>query len=76
MKSDIELMKGALEKFQNEAEGKFLAGIREHNPDGSKGLSRMHILQKITALQEELIDAWYYCYSIEQDLIGFRDEDN
>ena len=73
---DEELMENALEKFQSEAKSKFMKGILEHNPNGDKGLSRMHMLQKIDAIKEEVIDLWFYCYSVEQDLIGFRDEDN
>ena len=43
---DEELMEDALQKFQSEARSKFLKGILEHNPDGTKGLSRMHLLSK------------------------------
>ncbi len=39
--TDEEIMEQALERFAKEAREKFMAGIREHNPDGSRGLSRM-----------------------------------
>ena len=69
---DEELMNDALEKFQSEAKAKFLKGILEHNPDGTKGLSRMHLLQKIDACKEEVIDLWFYLYAMEQDVVGGR----
>lgn len=67
---DEELMQNALEKFQSDAMSKFQKGILEHNPDGTKGLSRMHLLQKIDACKEEVIDLWFYLYAMEQDLIN------
>ena len=71
---DEELMEDALTKFQSEAKSKFLKGILEHNPNGDKGLSRMHLLQKISACKEEVIDLWFYLYAMEQDICeGRRD---
>ena len=71
---DEDLMEDALEKFQSEAKSKFMKGILEHNPDGTKGLSRMHLLQKIDACKEEVIDLWFYLYAMEQDICeGRRD---
>lgn len=72
---DEELMEDALEKFQSEAKAKFLKGILEHNPDGTKGLSRMHLLQKIDACKEEVIDLWFYLYAMEQDVVEARQID-
>ena len=69
---DEELMEDALEKFQSEAKSKFLKGILEHNPNGDKGLSRMHLLQKIDACKEEVIDLWFYLYAMEQDICENR----
>ena len=71
---DEDLMEDALTKFQSEAKSKFLKGILEHNPNGDKGLSRMHLLQKIDACKEEVIDLWFYLYAMEQDICeGRRD---
>jgi hypothetical protein len=69
---DEELMEDALTKFQSEAKSKVLKGILEHNPNGDKGLSRMHLLQKIDACKEEVIDLWFYLYAMEQDICENR----
>lgn len=69
---DEELMEDALEKFQFEARAKFLKGIREHNPDGTQGLSKMHILQKVDACREEIIDLFFYLHAIEQEILDGR----
>ena len=69
---DEDLMEDALTKFQSEAKSKFLKGILEHNPSGDKGLSRMHLLQKIDACKEEVIDLWFYLYAMEQDICENR----
>ena len=39
--NDEEIMNKALKRFAEDARKKFIAGVREHNPDGTKGLSRM-----------------------------------
>jgi len=72
---DEDLMEDALEKFQSEAKSKFMKGILEHNPNGDKGLSRMHLLQKIDACKEEVIDLWFYLYAMEQDICERRRND-
>ena len=72
---DEKLMEDALEKFQSEAKSKFMKGILEHNPNGDKGLSRMHLLQKIDACKEEVIDLWFYLYAMEQDICEGRRND-
>lgn len=69
---DEDLMEDALTKFQSETKSKFLKGILEHNPNGDKGLSRMHLLQKIDACKEEVIDLWFYLYAMEQDICENR----
>ena len=71
---DEDLMEDALEKFQSEAKSKFMKGILEHNPNGDKGLSRMHLLQKIDACKEEVIDLWFYLYAMEQDICERRQD--
>ena len=65
---DEELMEEALEAFRWEARNKFLAGIREHNPDGTRGLARMDLDQKIQAIKDEIIDLWFYLAALEKDL--------
>ena len=67
---DEELMENAIAKFNDEARTKFIKGIREHNPDGTKGLSKMRLLSKLDAVREECIDLWFYTYAMEQDIIG------
>ena len=66
---DEQLMEDALEQFQFLARNKFMAGILEHNPDGTKGLNRMNLLQKVDACKEEVMDLWFYLYAMEQKII-------
>jgi len=73
---DEKLMEDALEQFQFLARNKFMAGILEHNPDGTKGLDRMTLLQKVDACKDEVMDLWFYLYAIEQKIIRPSDEDN
>lgn len=55
-----------LAKFQAEAHAKFTAGIREHNPDGSKGMARMSLEQLAREMKNEAIDQYFYaCALIE-----------
>jgi hypothetical protein len=68
------LMENALEQFQHLARQKFMAGIIEHNLDGTKGLDRMPLLEKVDACKEEVMDLWFYLYAIEQKLLNFRGE--
>jgi hypothetical protein len=69
---DEEIMEDALEQFQFLARNKFMAGIREHNPDGSKGLSKMTLLQKIDSAKDEVMDLWFYLYAMEQQTLSPR----
>ena len=68
---DLEMMENALLKFQSEARGKFMKGMAEHNPhnDGTRGLNRMTMLQKIDSAKEECIDSWFYLCAIEQEML-------
>jgi len=59
-------MEQALERFAKEAREKFMAGIREHNPDGSRGLSRMTLEQKLRSCREEVMDLWFYLNAMEE----------
>ena len=64
--TDEEILEQALARFATEAREKFLAGIREHNPDGSRGLARMTLEQKIQSCKEEVIDLWFYLNAMEE----------
>lgn len=67
-RKDLELMKKALNKFENEGQEKFLKGIEEHNSDGSRGMNKMSKQQKIKAIKEEIIDLWFYVIGLEEDI--------
>jgi hypothetical protein len=74
MKDEL-LMENALDQFQYLARQKFMAGIVEHNLDGTKGLDRMPLLEKVDACKEEVMDLWFYLYAIEQKLLNPRKEE-
>ena len=63
---DEEIMEEALEQFAQEGREKFMEGIREHNPDGTKGLARMSLDQKIKAIREEIYDLVFYLKALER----------
>ena len=63
---DEEIMEEALEEFAREGREKFMQGIREHNPDGTKGLARMSLDQKIKAIREEIYDLVFYLKALER----------
>ena len=63
---DEEILEEALERFAKEAREKFMAGIREHNPVGRRGLARMTLEQNIQSCQEEVIDLWFYLNAMEE----------
>ncbi len=63
--TDPELRDLAIESFAREARAKFDAGMREHNPDGTKGLCKMSIEQLVACAKEECIDQWMYLTAIE-----------
>lgn len=62
---DAKLMEKALEEFQQKARSKFIDGIFEHNPDGTKGMCRMSFEDRIKNAKEEVIDLWFYLTSLE-----------
>ena len=64
-KEDAQLMDEALSEFQTKARAKFIDGIFEHNPDGTKGMCRMSIEDRIKSAKEEVIDLWFYLTSLE-----------
>jgi hypothetical protein len=65
-KTDEQLRDKWLAKFQSEAHAKFTAGIKEHNPDGTKGIGRMTVEQLAAEMKNEAIDQYFYaCALIE-----------
>lgn len=65
-KTDNEIMEEALLDFEYNARGKFLKGVEEHNPDGSKGLSKMKSSDLIESIKEEIIDTWFYLHELSR----------
>lgn len=70
--TDEQIREGGLLAFKTRASTKFNAGIKEHNPNGDKGLSKMDHLQRIRSAQEEVMDLWFYLYA--EEIALFRDE--
>lgn len=66
--NDYKIMDEALLEFHHSAREKFLKGIEEHNPDGTKGLARMKSSDLILSIKEEIIDTWFYLYELERRL--------
>ena len=62
---DAKLMDKALKEFADSARTKFLNGIKEHNPNGDRGMCKMSFEERIKAAKEEVIDLWFYLNSIE-----------
>ena len=63
--NDKVLMNSALKEFQQKAKKKFKNGIKEHNPEGDKGMFMMPIKSRISCAKEEIIDLWFYLCAIE-----------
>ena len=64
--TDEELRDKWLKKFEILAYNKFTAGIKEHNPDGTKGLARMAPEHIARELMNESIDQFFYaCAMLE-----------
>ncbi len=72
--TDEQIRDKGLAEFAFRAAEKFNAGIREHNPDGTKGLSKMATLERIRSAQDEVMDMWFYLYTEELSVLGFFDE--
>ena len=64
--NDYKIMDEALLEFNYSAREKFLKGIKEHNPDGTKGLARMKSSDLRQSIREEIIDAWFYLAELER----------
>jgi|13_taG_2_1085334.scaffolds.fasta_scaffold67246_3 hypothetical protein len=69
--TDEQIRDKGLQQFQLRAAKKFNDGIKEHNPDGRKGMARMTPLERIRAAQEEVMDLWFYLYVEEISCMGF-----
>lgn len=63
--TDEEIRDDALVAFALRAASKFNNGIKEHNPDGDRGMIKMTQLQRIKAAQDECMDTWFYLYTME-----------
>ena len=72
--TDEQIRDKGLAEFAFRAAKKFNAGIREHNPDGTKGLSKMATLERIHSAQDEVMDMWFYLYTEELSALGFFNE--
>ena len=63
--TDEQIRDAGLTAFRLRAAEKFNMGIKEHNPNGDKGMIKMPQLQRIKSAQEECMDLWFYLYSME-----------
>jgi len=68
MKTDEELRDEWLKKFKILAYNKFTAGIKEHNPDGRKGMARMSTEDIAIELMNEAIDQYFYACALQERL--------
>jgi proline dehydrogenase len=66
--NDVVLMNLGLKEFKKKAKKKFMNGIKEHNPDGDKGMSLMPMMEKVSSAKEEVMDLWFYLCSIEDSI--------
>ena len=69
MMTDEQIRDAGLTAVRMRAAEKFNLGIKEHNPNGDKGMIRMTQLQRIKAAQEECMDLWFYLYTMELDAL-------
>ena len=69
MMTDEQIRDAGLTAFRMRAAKKFNMGIKEHNPNGDKGMMKMTQLQRIKAAQEECMDTWFYLYTMELDAL-------
>ena len=68
MMTDEQLRDEWLKKFQILAYSKFTAGIKEHNPDGTKGMARMTPEQIAKEMMNEAIDQFFYACALLEAL--------
>lgn len=64
--TDEEIMEDALKGFSLMGREKFVKGIKEHNRCGKKGLAKMQTKDLIKAVQEEVIDLWFYTNELKR----------
>lgn len=69
MMTDEQIRDAGLTAFRMRAAEKFNLGIKEHNPNGDRGMMKMTQLQRIKAAQEECMDLWFYLYTMELDAL-------
>jgi len=69
MMTDEQIRDAGLTAFRMRAAEKFNLGIKEHNPNGDRGMMKMTQLQRIKAAQEECMDTWFYLYTMELDAL-------
>ena len=70
--NDKVLMSRALKEFQQKAKKKFKNGIKEHNPEGDKGMCMMSMKERVGCAKEEVIDLWFYLCAIEDGIDKIR----
>ena len=68
MSTDEQLRDEWLKKFQILAYNKFTAGVKEHNPDGTKGMARMTPEQIAKEMMNEAIDQFFYACALLEAL--------
>tara|TARA_R100000664_G_C2653770_1_gene73172 strand:- start:131 stop:400 length:270 start_codon:yes stop_codon:yes gene_type:complete len=74
MIKDEEIRDASHERFVRLAKLKFDAGIKEHNPDGTKGLDRMTANELLVCFEEEVIDQWHYLFVLRRKVIDLMVE--
>ena len=67
--TDEQIRDAGLTAFRMRAAEKFNLGIKEHNPNGDRGMMKMTQLQRIKAAQAECMDTWFYLYTMELDAL-------
>ena len=72
---DKNLMTRGIEEFKKDAKSKFLAGIKEHNPDGTKGMCMMTMRDRVGSAKEEVIDLWFYLCALEDGIDATQDKE-
>ena len=68
MIKDEELLDIGLAAFGREGYAKFVAGIREHNPEGKTHLCRLSARKIVGEMKKEAIDQWFYACALESKL--------
>ncbi len=70
--NDKVLMDSGLKEFKKKAKKKFMDGIKEHNPNGDKGMCMMSMKDRVSSAKEEVMDLWFYLCSIEDGIDEIR----